>query len=719
METVEQRQNTTDITVGETQMLMPAINSVDYTAGLTRKREGKSQHSLSPEGRRLANENWNRICHDPSEVEDFGALREKIADLKKELADNRTPSDEHKRFNTLLFRSLEAKAKYYEELRATEEISASNSPWAEVLSNGVEANTNPSRAFSESVMTKRIIKIKKQIESFAREQNLNDEQKGLLRASLEKDAAKIILKGQNEKNIPADNIGGILDEALGKKGKERDDFFAERRKKFSSLSGKISRITAKDLAGYLPNGKVRAALAGVAAGAIIWFSLSGDNKVPGVPKDFSSPAGTSVISMPSPTHTETPSPTLVMPASFTPTQTPPPSETPTMTATATLEQTQTPEPSETPTPTETHTTVPTETATTEPTPEPTATPTETNTQTPPTNTAELTTTPSPSSTPTEMPTSQTPQDVERPAPFSEHIPTNPAADYIINYSENPHYGASLQDEITTNSLSENPGSISQNIKDAFSYGSTRAVMENVITLYEGDLEPEEIDARIRSFNILSSQGLDNYMQHARSGSTGTTPLTLYGPNDMRVSGAAFLSSQLQRGEVSHELIVEEFVQAMQYNDFLKVFYNDTSVAAEVGFRSPEDVAEALTSGNLRAFLEIIQQAYKYQEGVYGNTYTINVGGQIANEGGWAGGRKTVSDGFETLSWFVESFTDRKYTPEELMDAEVLLEINRQYKSRHGGNVWDVVGISRGESLKIEPAVTFQDLNSPPVSIASR
>lgn len=605
----------------------------------TEGKGGRYHAMFTKEGQEFASQKWGEFLGTMPEAS-FNEIKKAVQEYKEDTKDKYDGSK--KEYRNLLVRSFEARVNHLEIAMLGEQVNSLLSQWGGELGQVIDKKYSDKRGFGKAKTLK--------------------EKRDYLLTLKERIATPV-------PNANKRNLSGI----------RRQDIIV-------SPDKKLTRY-----------GRVKAAVAGIAAGVAIWTVLHGSFDKGRKPvEDKSTPTGipTVVAELSSPTieaalQTETPTELIV----------------PTNTATQTATQTETIEPTYTSTPNPTNTDLPTQTATERPINEPAGTstnePTITPSSVPPTETPPPTNTPEPTNTdeptPTEIP----------PTPFSEHVPVQPASQYIINHTDNPNYGTALQAELSIHRL-DDPNTrhlIPQNIRDALSFGPTRTLAENVVRLYNSDAD---VDKEIKAFALITSSDLDDYMQDNRGGSTATTPGELYGPNDLRFRGGAFESSAYRNNQISHSLAVEEFVQSRQYQNFYETVRNNPDQALEFGFKSPEDVMQAVTDGNLRATLELIQQMYKYENGVYENSYFfINQAGQISNEGGASTNKDTVQLAFNNFVNFVESFTGKSYTVEELMDAENLFEINQAFRERHhNGNIWDTVGIKRGDSLNIEPRIIF-------------
>lgn len=640
---------------------MPSIDA-DMSKYLRRKEGDKEKgtrtsYSLTEEGKRLAKKNFAQFCPDPATA-NLDEVRELIREQKEELAKT-THTDEHKRFNSHMFRSLEQQVRHYEELRAV-----NNLAWADVhefATKQYAKEHNKSEKFAQSAMAKRILKLDREIRGYVDNKNFDPETSGYLKQALIGSTAAVIRKGywDEDNKIPMYRLDAFFD--------HKHTFWEERIQKTAKQLQLRGEVRSEDINTQRKDSRIKrtlkragAAAAGAAAGFMLWAGLQGAGDAEQKPvEDKSVPSGTPTYTIEAPTATPeftfTPSPTF----------TPPPTETPTETATMTTPPTE----------------EPTLTATATSTEEPTATIT-----IPPAETATETATEEPTATQEFTPT-------EPPVSFESHVPQGDLqglADVIINHSNNPNYGAAYE-RATVYTRDNFP----EPIRNAFAFGITRGAIDAAARIYGIDVEELQ-----NSLTIYTSPQMDSYLDDGRNGSTATTPITVDAEGNVHVNAIAFDSDALEKGRISEVLGGEEIPQLLQYNAIAEELYNTGYLKQVAGIDTPEKFAEALTNGNLRAMVELIQQRFKLEHGIGENSYHFLVGGSA--EPAYQNMADWVNMPFDALVAEISAATGREYSADELMSADVLRKINDGFREARGTNVWDIVGLRRGNNTIVSP-----------------
>ncbi len=246
---------------------------------------------------------------------------------------------------------------------------------------------------------------------------------------------------------------------------------------------------------------------------------------------------------------------------------------------------------------------------------------------------------------------------------------------------------------------------------AFSQPRTRRVMAEAVRLMHPELiEDADVEQFINDFPIVVSQHIDDYIWHDRRGSSGSTLMEVDADGSVHFRSMSFVQSHLESGTLSSDLVAEEFLQALQYEALVAPLFNQGYLRQVAGIDTPEQLIEALTNGNLRAFLELPQQAFLYERGVYSNSYFFTVGDATPNHYGNPISQATVNLAFEEMQNIIRHVTRSEYgpTPTDLMSPLIVTYLNDRFRFQEMGtileryphlsetdvNLWSYFGLTR-------------------------
>ncbi|QQS39599.1 hypothetical protein IPM62_01475 [Candidatus Woesebacteria bacterium] len=249
------------------------------------------------------------------------------------------------------------------------------------------------------------------------------------------------------------------------------------------------------------------------------------------------------------------------------------------------------------------------------------------------------------------------------------------AAFIINNSDNSRYGANINGRFSVLSSTTRAGMFYQ------SDAQHGAFLENASRITGGQNKTPD---------VIKGDGSDEYMRNLRKGSDGTTIMVVKDGGIVAFDNIALKSGL---NNPSAELITEERFQRMQYQHVLAELYN-SGYLAEVGINSPEKLMREITSGNLRAFMELVQQKYKKENGVGGNTYVFEVNGTKHNEFGLRDSAEAINKPFDALVQEVNLVTGKIYKTEDFLDPAKVKVMNNTYRRVRGKNIWESVGMHR-------------------------
>lgn len=286
------------------------------------------------------------------------------------------------------------------------------------------------------------------------------------------------------------------------------------------------------------------------------------------------------------------------------------------------------------------------------------------------------------------------------------------AQYMINDSDNPGYGVTLNVGSKLVAVSEANAAI------PWGFQVREKFMQSVVNTFFPQFSEEEIVDYLLNFSVLTGESVDYVLDIFSKGSWGTTLPRVNEHGNISFDTISFSGAALRDGLVSPNLIAQEFFQAHQYNKTFAQLYNSGYLADVEGVDSPEHAFFQIREGNWRAFLEIIQVQYLYENGVHGNAYTFNVNGTITNPDD-SEAAEGVAATFIALNDSIEQFMGRRYTTLELLDPDTIIAINDAFRihyklnfdekniPQNQRNIWNTVGIYRQNevnTLNIIPTI---------------
>ncbi len=261
------------------------------------------------------------------------------------------------------------------------------------------------------------------------------------------------------------------------------------------------------------------------------------------------------------------------------------------------------------------------------------------------------------------------------------------------------------------------------INYAFNNPEIRSFIHNSVKLFHPEMSDAQIEAFIDQIPIITSDEITYDIEHNRGGSWGSTMMEVSGDGTVQFSSISFGKDHLSN--VTQSLVAEEFLQSLQYNAVAAGLYNNGYLNEVAGIQTPEQLYSEITYGNFRAFLEIIQQAYKEEHGINGNSYDYYIQG--------VGTNLTVDQAFQILSNLASDILTGgkvKYTPEDFMNPEFIIQLNNAFRDvfiglyrRRDPNLtvpdiqfWNLFGMNRPTTLSIIPR--FEVENFVPFHIGS-
>lgn len=669
--------------------------------GYPKDKEARRVASLKDEGREKAEEEWHNFLGIVGENASYEELKSYVREFKEEARKSPREKKAQRNYESLVWRSIDARIEQMGRVKMWEEVNSSASPWKELYTGKKTLG-----ALDGAGM---IMHVKSELEEASDKfSGVSTEEREILVAGAEYEIVQLIKNYKNEEGNADKNLTkSLVDDAIKYYHGEGSDIKAIVQEKnvrrylyqlhldarnieppqelTFERKGEIREKEKKQINTRLS--RIASAAAGVAAGFAIWASLQGGGQAESPKKvaDKSTPAG-----LPTLLSTPTVSPTIEAALQTElPTQIVTPTETvtPTFTQTATdlATATETLEPTETSTPIQ----LPTETESEEPKEE-------NPTTTPPPPTPNIQEIISDATSNVDFSLSQVdPQYIQQAA-------------YIENESNNPNYGGGF--EKTTSTKVDNLPSDSIIRQALFSYGGTRDIAEyaaSLLFLQEEGTEPSESDIqnRIKQIQVKYGPGYDELMWDLRTESRATTPMTVLPDGKVTFETIAFWQEDIKNNTVNHNIAAEEVLQLAQYKIVAAGLYNDGYFKEVAGINSPEALSAQLNGGHLRAFLELGQQLKKESNtpvAVGNNSYNFSVGDEEVN--------LLTQDTHNQFASLINEWTGESFSYDDYFDPNRIRLINdkfrAEYLSRTGRgpdenvNIWNFINLRRRNSYKI-------------------
>lgn len=204
------------------------------------------------------------------------------------------------------------------------------------------------------------------------------------------------------------------------------------------------------------------------------------------------------------------------------------------------------------------------------------------------------------------------------------------------------------------------------------------------------------------FPILIGEDIDRYLETIRKGSWGTTVMSVDRQGSIHfdsISLRQFLVDPDYQGDAAslRSLVLEEFFQAHQYDEVAGALYNSGYLAKTAHLASPESVMKAISTGNLRAFLELIQQKHLFDLKAGRNSYDFYVGNTLFPD-------KAVNAPFDKLQRLVSEFETTGTL--DLLSHEDVRQLNDAFREKYRDHyiakgftdsqvhIWNLVGMKR-------------------------
>lgn len=282
-----------------------------------------------------------------------------------------------------------------------------------------------------------------------------------------------------------------------------------------------------------------------------------------------------------------------------------------------------------------------------------------------------------------------------------------------------------------NTVAFTPVEANDVIRETFLEGSSHQFFRDTVKLFNPGLEDQEITNYINNYQIIKGPLINEYLEIIRSGSLGSTILSLHEDGSISFDSISVTSRLTwsthrdnQWGSLQR-LLREEFFQQHQYNEIVANLYNNgyLTEVAEIG--SPEQVVHSISNTQLRAFLELFpQQKYLLDSGFSGNAYNFYVGGIYVD--GYSNSPETVNTAYNLLVEFIEADLGISSTPEDFLNHQFVMSVNDAFRLKYMSyytqlgfsesevQIWNLIGMKRinydnpNNSLDIQSLLEFSE-----------
>ncbi len=245
----------------------------------------------------------------------------------------------------------------------------------------------------------------------------------------------------------------------------------------------------------------------------------------------------------------------------------------------------------------------------------------------------------------------------------------------------------------------------------------------ILKVFHPEFSQEEAEEYLENYQMLVGSDVDYYLDTVRKGSWGTTVMSVTGDQKVHfktISLRQFLVApeyKESRPGALNELIQEEFFQAHQYEVVVAQLYNSGYLkVAEID--SPEEVNAAVSTGNLRAFLELFsQQKYLRDTNLGRNSYNYYIDGHFFD--GSANSDLVVNNAYAEFVAFIQDKLGIPCTIETFLNAESVKHINEEFRKKyldyykqHGVSdeqvqIWNLVGMYRVNTANSENTLNMR------------
>ncbi|GIK84103.1 MAG: hypothetical protein BroJett025_07250 [Patescibacteria group bacterium] len=247
------------------------------------------------------------------------------------------------------------------------------------------------------------------------------------------------------------------------------------------------------------------------------------------------------------------------------------------------------------------------------------------------------------------------------------------------------------------------------IKLQYTEESKQALLQ-ILKLFHPEFSQVESEAYLEKYQMLVGDDVDYYLDTVRKGSWGTTVMVVSEDNTVHfrtISLRQFLIApdyRETRPGALNQLIQEEFFQAHQYEAVVAKLYNNGYLSV-AGIDSPEEVNAAISTGNLRAFLELFsQQKYLADTNLGRNSYNYYIDGHFFE--GSASSELVVNNAYNEFVSFIQDKLGISCTIETFLSAESVKQMNETFRKKYLGyytqhgvaddqvQIWNLVGMYR-------------------------
>lgn len=232
----------------------------------------------------------------------------------------------------------------------------------------------------------------------------------------------------------------------------------------------------------------------------------------------------------------------------------------------------------------------------------------------------------------------------------------------------------------------------------------------ILKVFHPEFSNQEAEEYIKNYKILVGDDVDYYLETVRKGSWGTTVMSVSPSGKVHFKSISLRQSMLSpnykesRPGALNLLIQEEFFQAHQYEAVVANLYNSGYLQlAEID--SIEEVNSAITTGNLRAFLELFsQQKYLHDTHLGRNSYNYYIDGHFFE--GSSNSDLVVNNPYAEFITFIQGKLGIECTIETFLNAQDVKHINEEFRKKYLDyykqqgipdiqvQIWNLVGMYR-------------------------
>lgn len=232
----------------------------------------------------------------------------------------------------------------------------------------------------------------------------------------------------------------------------------------------------------------------------------------------------------------------------------------------------------------------------------------------------------------------------------------------------------------------------------------------ILKQFHPEISESEAEEYLQNYKMLIGEDVDYFLEEVRKGSWGTTIMSVTETGEIHFKSISLRQFLLEsdyeesRPGALNELIQEEFLQAQQYDAVIGKMYN-MGYLKHAGIIAPSGVVQAISVGNMRAFLELYsQQKFLLDSSLGRNSYNYYIGSELFE--GPASSAKVINDPYFKLNKFIDQDLGIHIDVEGFFDADEVVKLNEMFRSKYlhyyinkgfsnqKVQIWNLVGMKR-------------------------